>query len=180
VPYKDPEKDRECQQKYREEHRAEALEYAREYRTKNRDEILAKKRDYNSKHYEANHEELLEQQRQNYRANKEKVLKRCQEYRKKNPEKCRIWKHNRRAKLKENGGTFTFRELNEQFERQEGFCYYCGELLYKSFDSSVHIDHKTPISRGGSNNISNIALACSACNQKKFTKTAEEFMEMIK
>ena len=98
-------------------------------------------------------------------------------YRKEYPEHVKVANHNCRARKKENGGTFTFRELNEQFERQEGFCYYCGKLLYASFESAVHVDHKTPLARGGSNDISNIALSCAACNLKKHTKTAEEFLQ---
>jgi 5-methylcytosine-specific restriction endonuclease McrA len=39
-----------------------------------------------------------------------------------------------------------------------------------------HVDHKTPLSRGGSNWPSNIVCACAECNMKKNAKTAEEFL----
>jgi 5-methylcytosine-specific restriction endonuclease McrA len=49
-------------------------------------------------------------------------------------------------------------------------CAYCGEK-----DRSLEIEHIIPKSRGGSNRISNLSLACHACNQKKGSKTAAEF-----
>ena len=42
-------------------------------------------------------------------------------------------------------------------------------------DVPLQIEHMTPKSRGGSNRIGNLTLACEKCNQKKNTKTAEEF-----
>jgi hypothetical protein len=135
---------------------------------------------YNKKRREEHHEATLAYNKIYCRAWRKKNPTWFSNYQKENPEQFKVYNHNRNAAKRENGGTFTFKELNEQFERQEGFCYYCGELLYKSFDSSVHIDHMTPISRGGSNDISNIALSCATCNLKKHAKTAEEFMEMIK
>lgn len=49
-------------------------------------------------------------------------------------------------------------------------CVYCGAT-----DVPLEIEHLTPTSRGGSNRVSNLALACHACNQKKNNQTAEEF-----
>jgi len=84
--------------------------------------------------------------------------------------------HTRRAKVNGNGGSYTRKEISDLFEQQEGFCYYCGKLLYSSFDRRIHIEHKVPIFRGGSNNIENIALSCARCNHKKGTKTDTEFL----
>ena len=39
----------------------------------------------------------------------------------------------------------------------------------------LEIEHLIPKSRGGSNRISNLAIACHDCNQKKSNLTAEEF-----
>lgn len=84
--------------------------------------------------------------------------------------------NNRRARINGNGGTYTRKEISDIFEQQEGFCHYCGKLLYASFDSKIHIEHKVPIFRGGSNNIENIALSCATCNHKKGLKTDTEFL----
>lgn len=49
-------------------------------------------------------------------------------------------------------------------------CAYCGKIKVP-----FEIDHLRPRSRGGSNRVSNLALACHACNQAKGNQTASEF-----
>jgi 5-methylcytosine-specific restriction endonuclease McrA len=58
--------------------------------------------------------------------------------------------------------------LLEKFNRQ---CAYCG-----STDARLEIDHVHPRSRGGSNRVSNLALACHACNQTKGNQDIKEFL----
>lgn len=71
---------------------------------------------------------------------------------------------------------FTLAELLELICKSGEFCYYCGEKLSGKFD----VDHMTPLSRGGSNKIDNICIACETCNGRKNAKTAEEYLEKIK
>jgi len=49
-------------------------------------------------------------------------------------------------------------------------CAYCGAT-----NTQLEIDHITPKSCGGSNRVSNLTLACHACNQRKGSQTAAEF-----
>jgi 5-methylcytosine-specific restriction endonuclease McrA len=49
-------------------------------------------------------------------------------------------------------------------------CAYCG-----TENVPFEIDHVTPRDRGGSDRVSNLALACHDCNQAKGNRTAEEF-----
>lgn len=49
-------------------------------------------------------------------------------------------------------------------------CAYC-----RAKDISLEIEHIIPKSRGGSNRVSNLTLACRPCNQKKGSQTAAEF-----
>src|SRR5579859_6230479 len=49
-------------------------------------------------------------------------------------------------------------------------CSYC-----KTTGVPLQVEHIVPRSRGGSNRVSNLALACGPCNQKKGTQTASEF-----
>lgn len=49
-------------------------------------------------------------------------------------------------------------------------CAYCGKK-----DIPLQVEHIIPRARGGSDRVSNLTLACQKCNQKKGTKTAEEF-----
>lgn len=57
--------------------------------------------------------------------------------------------------------------LLEKFDRK---CCYCGKK-----DCSLEIEHITPKSRGGSNRVSNLCLACRDCNEAKGSQTAKEF-----
>lgn len=63
-------------------------------------------------------------------------------------------------------------EVRRMFKEQSGKCVYCGCELPVAY----HIDHKTPISRGGMNNIENLHLTCPRCNLRKSTMTHEEFL----
>ncbi len=63
--------------------------------------------------------------------------------------------------------------LAEYSETEEIICYYCKESLQPE---EVHIEHKTPISRGGTNSRKNLALACAKCNLSKGRKTEAEFL----
>src|SRR5258708_18412447 len=42
-------------------------------------------------------------------------------------------------------------------------------------ETPFEVDHMRPRSRGGSNRISNLALACHGCNQQKGNQTAAEW-----
>jgi 5-methylcytosine-specific restriction endonuclease McrA len=55
------------------------------------------------------------------------------------------------------------------FERDDYTCRYCGVSGVK-----LECDHIMPISRGGSNDRSNLVTACQSCNRKKRDKTPEE------
>lgn len=77
----------------------------------------------------------------------------------------------RRALERTAKGSFTQEDILEQFVRQGGKCFYCRKLIGR-----FHIDHKTPLSRGGSNWPSNLVCACARCNTKKQALTAEEFV----
>lgn len=57
--------------------------------------------------------------------------------------------------------------LLEKFQRK---CAYCEKK-----DIPLEIEHVIPSSRGGSDRVSNLTIACHKCNQKKGNKTAKEF-----
>jgi 5-methylcytosine-specific restriction endonuclease McrA len=59
--------------------------------------------------------------------------------------------------------------LLEKFDRQ---CAYC-----QAKGIPLQIEHMIPRSRGGSDRISNLCLACGTCNQKKNTQTIQEFLK---
>ena len=59
--------------------------------------------------------------------------------------------------------------LLEKWERQ---CAYC-----KARGLPLQIEHLVPRSRGGTDRIGNLALACNACNQKKGSQPLEVFLK---
>jgi len=97
-------------------------------------------------------------------------------YRNKNRDKVRLWNrlgmHRRKAAGQMPDKWFFSRMMCEQDAR----CPYCSALLPMKFE----IDHKIPISRGGTNNPENLHLVCPTCNMRKNNKTHEEFIQRLK
>lgn len=48
-------------------------------------------------------------------------------------------------------------------QRDNFTCKYCGRNV-KDNNVKLHVDHKIPISKGGSNNVDNLITSCSDCN----------------
>lgn len=68
-------------------------------------------------------------------------------------------------------GTLAGYEVREYLlEKWHRTCAYC-----KKTGVPLEIEHLTPKSRGGSDRVSNLTLACRPCNQKKGSQTAIEF-----
>lgn len=57
--------------------------------------------------------------------------------------------------------------LLEKWQRK---CAYCGAI-----NTPLEVEHITPRSRGGSNRVSNLTIACRRCNQEKGNRTAAEY-----
>lgn len=67
--------------------------------------------------------------------------------------------------------------INEQIRDGSWIiCYYCGCTISAG---ESHLEHKKPISRGGKNNRSNLALSCAPCNLKKGNKTEQEYYKSL-
>ena len=52
-------------------------------------------------------------------------------------------------------------------ERARGCCEYCQSQLKFSPDP-FSVEHIIPISKGGTDNLDNLALACQGCNNRKY------------
>lgn len=77
----------------------------------------------------------------------------------------------RRARKLANGGIFGPADVSRMLNEQGMRCYYCAAPLSAGF----HIDHRTPLARGGSNGPENLCVACPTCNCRKGAKTEAEF-----
>lgn len=63
-------------------------------------------------------------------------------------------------------GAFTSEQITDLYLKQRGKCANCGAKLGEQF----HRDHKVALSKGGSNDITNIELLCGGCNTRKHAK----------
>ncbi|AOX00665.1 HNH endonuclease [Moorena producens PAL-8-15-08-1] len=70
-------------------------------------------------------------------------------------------------------GTLHGYEVKEYLlEKWSRKCTYCGKK-----DIPLQIEHIKPKSRGGTNRISNLCLACQKCNHKKGNKPIEDYLK---
>ena len=123
-------------------------------------------------------------------AAKAKARERMRRWRKRNPDKAREqtklglrkWRNEnreafrlhcrKRRKLKrEAAGFHTITDIRALFLKQRGICF-CGDDL----GTSYHVDHKKPLSRGGSDWPKNLQLLCPPCNHSKHNKTMTEWL----
>lgn len=82
---------------------------------------------------------------------------------------------NKRAKRAAVEGSHSAADIEALIVLQNGLCFYCAIELTEQF----HVDHRMPISRGGSNDKENLAIACAPCNWSKGAKTDEEFFAFL-
>ncbi len=71
------------------------------------------------------------------------------------------------------GSRAHWRAIRALWERQQRRCAYSGEPLIPGFNASL--DHRIPVSRGGSNELSNLQWVTVAANRMKSNMTEEEF-----
>jgi 5-methylcytosine-specific restriction endonuclease McrA len=139
---------------------------------------------------EANRANARERAKARYYANKEAKLLKNAEYRRNNPDKWRLIKQVSNKKyhklrfffsrachiaLRVNDNIETSElctVLSRAWYNQRGRCAYTGRLL----DRNAQVDHKTPTSRGGSNDASNLHWVTADANWVKGTMTHSEFI----
>ncbi len=113
--------------------------------------------------------------RRYYWRHKDKESKRRHLYDQKHPEKGRLRVALRHARKVGAEGRYTSRDIAKILVRQRTRCVGVG--CNKNLKMGYHIDHKTPLSRGGSNWPHNLQLLCAKCNCSKGTKTQYEWEE---
>ncbi len=153
-----PEQKREQYRKYRQEHIKEKREKDRKYKEAHRTELAGQSKQY----YVEHREERLTYLKQYYQTERGIVAKRA-------------GSHNRRARKKKAPGSHTTEQLYQQFMKQDGKCFYCQVELQHS-RNSWNADHVIPLSRGGSNGIENLVIACPSCNRRKHAKLPHEWL----
>lgn len=82
-----------------------------------------------------------------------------------------VRKQKRRALESVARGEHTAADIQKLYENQHGLCWWCQKRLKGEF----HVDHRIPLSRGGTNDISNLVIACPQCNMSKGAKLPHEW-----
>lgn len=110
-----------------------------------------------------------------YSNNKERAAISHKAWRKANPNASNTIWQNRRARKESAEGKYTVADVEELFDKQKGRCI--GPVCNKMFDDTIEctVDHKVPLSRGGTNWPSNLQLLCRPCNSQKHDKTDGEW-----
>ena len=119
-------------------------------------------------YYEAKKPERLAKNKVRFKEKRDQYWPAIMEYRRQHPEINIAGRARRRA-----AGTPPPAVLRELL-RAATACCYCGVSFYEPAVKK-HIDHVVPVSRGGSGDITNLAVACATCNLRKSSKTLDEW-----
>lgn len=160
----------------------------------NRMEKLKKSKLYWSKtnYYEKNKEIIIQRARDFYYNNREQVLKLHRDRKdkikvyqanwfKNNKEKLKLYRKRRKFanKIAGNLTLVTIQQVYKDNIKKYGIltCYLCKNPIKFGND---HLEHKTPLSRGGTNDYKNLAVACQKCNCSKNNRTELEYIRIQK
>lgn len=128
-----------------------------------------KKKEYDKKRYNNNVEEIRQRSREYAKTHKDVRYKwRCSTSGKISE---RMSNEKRRMLIKNNGGSFTCKEVIEMLSFFDNKCAYTGEPLKDDY----HLDHVVSLKNGGTNYIYNIIPCNKEQNLSKHTRDMEEW-----
>ncbi len=167
--------------KYREEHKEQLQEYFKNRYKADQKRLYAQNHAYRLAHYEQwrEYDKNYRQQRKDhykamksayYNKNKDNMLLKSTLYRRLNPHVASAIHSRRRARLVNSKGNFTSKEWKSLKAFYGNICLCCKK---KEPDVKLTADHVIPLSRGGTNDISNIQPLCGSCNSRKYTDTTD-------
>ncbi len=154
-PEKCKEKHQKCRNKHLERYRARERENARSPKNRARERAL-------------------------YKANPQKFREKYRIYRKSSPlaiEKERARNANRRARKKQAEGFHTAEDIMKIRAQQKDRCAH--PWCRKKLKGNGHKDHRTPLTKGGTNWPWNIQLLCDFCNISKHNKHPEDYAKQF-
>ena len=157
---------------YRAANREKVREAGATYRKANPEKIKAASATYRAKSLEGMR--LSPEKIKAYRAaNADKKKISDAAWRAANPNAKRVYDHNRRARMRDNGGSLSRGIALWLYKSQRGRCPCCAQLL----GGKYHLDHIIPIYLGGANIDSNMQLLRQRCNNQKHAKHPIDFMQ---
>jgi len=149
--------------KYRDDNSEKLREKNKLYHVNNKASISAKNKIYRS----LNTNKALAQQKAWKKANPEKTKTHCKNYRDANSENMSAYRHARRALNKNADGAYVGDDIRALIVKQLNKCVYCRKNLILKGDGKYHIDHRIPLSLGGTNFPDNLQILCPKCNLTK-------------
>jgi 5-methylcytosine-specific restriction endonuclease McrA len=169
----------EIQKQWRKDNPEKAEKILKRYQQRNREEIKLKARkarrenpeknkEARKKYYYTHHEKAIEAARKYRKEDPERSKEIVQKYQQAHPEKGRQRHRRRRARKLQADGSHDTDDIQFLFAVQKGRCAACGELFTK--DDMVSVDHIIPLTKKGSDNVTNLQLLHRSCNSKKHTK----------
>lgn len=181
----------ESHKRYVESHREHLREYDREQYYAKHEQHLQNRRESNErnkesikiarkKYYDENREEILRKDKEYYENNRDYALKTMHEYYVSHSDEIKEKAIMRKRTIRgTSDGTVTKDALEKMFEEQNHKCGYCGQEITKQSNkpNTRHLDHIIPISRGGTNILSNVHWVCPVCNKSKGNRLEEEWLK---
>lgn len=141
----------------------------------NPDKSRAKRRARRLRNIESEREIVRRCTRKNPQKNRDRVRQWCKD----NPEKARLLRQagDRRRRAREIGakGTHTAADLDAILNGQKGKCAYCR----KNLQNDRHLDHIIALSKGGTDDRSNLQFTCASCNRRKGARDPVEFANAL-
>jgi len=133
---------------------------------------IEKQRQANREYYWRNRETRRENNARWAERNAERRKEYNRLYLKNNPERFREYSQRRRSRKQLAPGDHTKEDVALIYQRQKGRCWWC----LCELNGAYHVDHRIPISRGGSNDASNLVVSCPKCNLSKRDKLPHEWI----
>lgn len=122
---------------------------------------------YNHRYYAEHREQTLAYNKAWNKRNRDRCDAATSAWRERNPEKLMLQKLVSRHSAP--GREYlTAEKLQARIDFYAGNCRYCGER-------ADTLDHRVPITRGGSHLPANLVPACRSCNSRKRTRAEPEF-----
>lgn len=100
-------------------------------------------------------------------------MEKAARWRERNPDKVRVIRRNARAKRMNAPGTCTEKQWLDKASYYFYKCKWCGKQLDRN---TCTVDHIIPLSKGGTNWVSNLVPACRPCNSSKQAKDWKQWL----